>query len=91
MIEDLLRVHAYLNLRRAQGLVSIAEETHDAPLVESASNLIEQHMLTATPQHLRQLVAKLLAERSTPNLLPLSEATSEFVRDISYFIHQNQP
>lgn len=90
MIEDLVRVHAYLNLRRAQALVSIAEETHDAPLVESASNLIEQHMLTTTPEHLRQLLAKLRAERSTPNLLPLSEATSEFVRDISYFIYPTE-
>lgn len=91
LVDGLLGVHAYLNLRRAQGLVSIAEKTHDAPLVESAAKLIEQHLLSATPEHLRQLVAKLMAERSTPNLLPLSEATSEFVRDISYFIHQHQP
>lgn len=89
LIHDLLSVHAFINLRRAQGLLAIAENTGDATLVERAAVLIEDHGLKATPQEFRRLLAKLNAECSAPNVLPLSAATGEFVRDIQYFINNN--
>ncbi len=89
LIHDLLSVHAFINLRRAQGLLAIAESAGDAALVERAVVLIEDHGLKATPQEFRRLLAKLNAERSAPNILPLSAATGEFVRDIQYFINNN--
>jgi len=87
LIHNLMSSHAFINLRRAQGLVSIAEATGDARLVERAAGLIEQHEIKTTPQNLRHLIAKLNAEASTPNLHPPSEATSEFIHDITYFIN----
>jgi hypothetical protein len=89
LIHDLLSSHAFINLRRCQGLISIAEATHDAPLVERASVFIENHGLKSTPQEFRRLLAKLSAETSAPNVLPLSAATGEFIRDINYFIKNN--
>jgi len=89
LIEDLFKAHAYINLRRALGLVTIAEGA-TAALVERASILIEQHGLTPTPKNFRHLLAKCGAEASTPNILPLSNATAEFVRHISYFINDER-
>lgn len=89
IIGDLLSAHAFINLRRAQGLMTLAESVLDHTIVEAAAALIEVHGLKATPQVLRRLLAKLHTERSTPNLLPLSAETSEFVRDINYFINNN--
>ncbi len=91
LIADLLSVHAYINLRRCQGLVSTAESTADVRLIERAAELIEAHSMKATPQNFRHLLDKLNAEASTPNLLPLSDATSEFIRDITYFINNERP
>ena len=89
LIEGLLNAHAFLNLRRAQGLVRIADGVKEPALVERAAILMENHGLKMTPQELRRVLAKLTAERSTPNLVPLSDATSEFVRDPAYFINNN--
>ncbi len=94
LIEDLLRAHAFLNLRRAQGLVRIADTVAEPTFVERAAILIEQHGLKLTPHQFRHLLAKLTQEASTPNLVPLSSATQEFVRDPSYFLnntHERRP
>ena len=90
LIEGLLSAHAFINLRKCQGLVTIASDTPDTHLVEQTCVLIEDHGLKATPQEFRRLLAKLNAEHSAPNLVPLSEATAEFVRDITYFINNER-
>lgn len=91
LIGDLLAAHAYVNLRRAQGLVSAAEGASDARLAERVAGLIELHSMKTTPQNFRHLLAKVASEASTPNLLPLSEATADFIRDINYFINDERP
>jgi Mu transposase, C-terminal domain len=89
LIEDLLKAHAYINLRRAQGLLAIAEGACPS-LVEHACRLIHDHGLIPTPHNFRHLLAKCGAEASTPNVIPLSEATAEFVRDITYFVNNER-
>jgi hypothetical protein len=91
LINELLSAHAYINLRRAQALVGMAEATPGTEAAERAAGLIELHSMKTTPQNFRHLLAKIAAEASTPNLLPLSEATSEYVRDITYFINDERP
>lgn len=88
LIHELLSVHAFINLRRAQGLVSVAETVKDDALIDGAARFIREHRINATPQNLRALLAKLRVQASTPELLPLSQATGEFVRDITYFINE---
>jgi hypothetical protein len=67
-------------------MVALAETTGDARLVEEAAALMKQYGIKATHRNLRHLIARLNAEASAPRILPLSEATSEFIRDITYFI-----
>ena len=85
IVHGLLSVHAYINLRTVQALVKIADGTADTRLIERAAGLIEQHAMRPTPQNFRGLLAKISAEISTPNLLPMSEATTEFIHPITYF------
>jgi transposase len=91
MIGELFEVHAYINLRNAQGMVTTAEATQaaspkGAALVERAASFMSRHHIKATSRNFRTLMVKLEAETSTPNLLPLSAATNEFLREINYFI-----
>jgi hypothetical protein len=91
LIRDLLEVHAFINLRRAQGLVAVAEASPSALLVERAARFMAQNAVKATPRDLRHVLDRLssqdAAERTLP---PLSEATQEFVRDATYFIHHGE-
>jgi len=86
IIHDLLSIHAFTNLRRCQGMVTLAKTIGDGCLVEEAAALMKQYGIKETHRNLRHLIAKLGAEASAPRILPLSEATSEFIRDITYFI-----
>ncbi len=86
MIRTLLEIHAYLNLRCALGLVDVAESFAETALVEEAARIMEQHHIKATPRNLRHVLERLSSERSTCRVIPLSEASREFVRNISYFI-----
>jgi hypothetical protein len=91
LIRDLLEVHAFLNLRRAQGLVAVAEEASNTLHVEHAARFIAENALKATPRDLRHVLDRLaLQEAAERTLPPLSEATREFVRDASYFIHHGE-
>ena len=92
IVRDLLEAHAYLNLRRAQGLVGVAEGGYDPHLISRAARFMLEHHLKPTPRDLRHLLEKLQSDESTHRLLPFSDASREFVRDITYFIkEQEQP
>lgn len=89
MIRSLLEIHAYVNLRCALGLLDTAEACDESSLAEQAAQRMQQHHIKATPRNLRHVIERLSCERSTCQVIPLSEASREFVRDISYFIkHQ---
>jgi transposase len=91
LIRGLLQAHAYLNLRRAQGLVAVAQD-YDPLLITRAARFIQEHCLKLSPSQLRHLLEKLQAEQSSERSLPFSDASTEFVRDITYFIkEQEQP
>jgi len=90
MVKRLLEVHAFINLRSAMGLTAEAERS-DKSLVERASRLMSDHHIKATPRDLRLVMEKLRAE-DLQRPLPLSDASSEFLRDGTYFIHdQKEP
>lgn len=89
LIRGLLEVHAFLNLRNAQGLVALAEGS-DASRVDQAAAFILDHRLKATPSVLRQLLTKLHATDHQENSVPLSEESLTFVRPITEFIHHEE-
>ena len=90
MIRGLLEIHAYVNLRCALGLVDVAETVGEKTLIEEASRLMQQHHIKPTPKNLRHVFDRISAERSACRMIPLSDASREYVRDISYFIHQQE-
>ena len=90
LIKNLLEVHAFINLRSAMGLTTEAERA-ERHLVERASRLMSDHHIKATPRDLRLVLEKLRAE-DLQRPLPLSDASGEFLRDITYFINdQKEP
>lgn len=90
LVRCLLEVHAYVNLRCALGLVDIATSAGDNPLVERAAQLMQQHHIKPTPKNLRHVIERLSTEKSTQQVIPFSDASREFVRDISYFINTHE-
>jgi hypothetical protein len=88
MIRRLLEIHAFMNLRSAIGLTNLAERS-DTQLVERAAQLMSDHHIKALPKNLRLALEKLRAE-ALQRPLPFSEASGEFLRDITYFIHDQK-
>lgn len=90
MIRELLEEHAFINLRRAQGLLAAAEEGRSPLAVECAVRALLAHGVKATPAVLRHVLTRLAAEETTRRTLPLSPETQDFIRDASYFIHTGE-
>lgn len=88
IIRDLLEAHAFINLRRALGLVAIAEQEQSS-LVDQAAAFALQHHLILHPRLFRELLSKLRLQSQTEQTLPLSEETLSFVRDVTYFIRKD--
>jgi len=86
LIRTLLGQHALLNMRRAQGLVSLAEK-YPLPLVEQAAELALKQQLSTHPKLFKRLMETLQNHNQQQNPIQLSQQSLEFVRDMDYFIH----
>ena len=91
LIRRLLEIHAYMNLRRAQGLVSVAEDENDHELVNRAARLMHEYRVRETPRDMRAVMEKLRIEDQQKRQASLfAEASQEYVRDITYFINNQE-
>jgi hypothetical protein len=88
LIRSLLQQHAFLNMRRAQGLVALAEK-YPRPLVEQASELALKQQLSTHHKLFKQLIETLQKNNQQPSPIHLSQQSLEFVRDMDYFIHHH--
>jgi len=86
LIRTLLEQHAFLNMRRAQGLVALAEK-YPRPLVEQAAELALNQQLSTHPQLFKRLIETLQKNNQQQSPIHLSQQSLEFVRDMDYFIH----
>jgi len=87
LIRNTLKPHAFLNMRKAQGLLKLTEK-FDHNLVEQAVKIaLEQH-LSVNHKVFRQLPEKL--QHQHQDELPISQQSLQFIRDMDYFIHQPQ-
>jgi transposase len=83
-IRRVLAPHAYINLRKAQGILQM-RRTYPAELLEGAAqfalanNLIDYRAF-------KGLVEKMKAASTEQNPLPIPQQTDIFVREASYFI-----
>ena len=89
LIRGLLEVHAFLNLRTAQGLVTLGEH-FDPPDVDRTAAFVLDNRLKVTPRTFRELLAKLHAMEHHDQTLSLSDESLTFVRDIDYFINHKE-
>jgi hypothetical protein len=84
VIRSILKVHAFINLRKAQGVMALAER-FDAALIDKASAFVLDHHESVTPQSFKMLLEKMYHHQNTSIAIPVSPASMEFVRDMSYF------
>lgn len=89
LITKILSPNAYLNLRRAQAVLSIAK-TYPKDIVELASSTALKDYSTVHPKLFKNIIEKHLELNSqTKNdQITLSLETESFVRSADYFTHQ---
>jgi transposase len=86
LIESVLKPHAYLNARRAKGMIEVMKEYHRRPFfVQVCQEAIRRGV--KLPKSFRSM---LLAEQRRQELdfqLPISEIGKKMIRDIGYYIN----
>lgn len=87
LIRQTLQPHAFLNLRKAQGLVRLMDY-YDHQLIEQAAAYALRQHIALNPRNMKQLLQRIIDHnQSSPGSLPVSQQTLEFVRTMDYFIH----
>lgn len=89
LIRKLLTPHAFINLRRAQGIISVAEK-YPSLLVEKAAYKALNRRRTPHPKEFKKLIETLKKQKEEDlfdNQITLSEETNSFLRKAEYFIH----
>jgi hypothetical protein len=88
LIRRVLEPHAFLNLRRAQGLIRLMDKWEHALLEQAAAYALQQN-IKVQPANFKQLLQRLVDQNEPAQMaLPLSEQTLTFVREMAYFIHE---
>ena len=85
LIESVLKPHAYLNARRAQGMLQVMDEYHREPFFAEICRTALRRGVKL-PSTFRGMLKD---EQDQPALelpLPISETGKKMVRDISYYI-----
>jgi hypothetical protein len=86
LIRNVLEPHAFINLRKAQGLLGTAQN-YNAKLIDQAAKTALEQQLHITPKLFKQLLQKIITEQNQKQLPALSQASLEFVRQPDYFVH----
>lgn len=87
LVRSILSPHAFLNLRRAQGIVSLANN-YPAELIEQAADVALNNFRSITPKLFKALIGNIQQRHIEDNSqLSLSDETCSFVRDMEYFLH----
>jgi transposase len=88
LIRNVLTPHAFINLRKAQGLMTLKKKWPYS-LIEQAALIAIEQQIRITPDNFKRLLEKLSNENHEKNTIqPLtySQQTMEFLRDITYFM-----
>ena len=85
LLTKVLRPHAYINLRRAQGLLSIIKK-YDTAHFEEAAEINFFYDGSIIPKHFKQIIERVIEKQNELTLkLPLSVETQSFVRPDDYY------
>ena len=90
LIEKILTPHAFINMRRAQGIISVAKN-YSSKVVEEAALICINELTSYHPKDFKNVILKLLSQEDETSLqLVISDNTLQFVRPINYFINNNE-
>lgn len=84
LVRGVLKPHAFINLRRAQGLVGLVKK-YDHKLIEKAAHAALDQHLSLMPKPFTQLLEKLKQDNQEQIQIPISLFTQEFIRPMDYF------
>lgn len=87
LIRAVLKPHAFLNLRKAQGLVSLADK-YDPKLIEQTAAIFLKQQLTINYRLFKKMMEKITSDKQQTSI-PLSQQSLQFVRELDYFIHNH--
>jgi hypothetical protein len=83
LIRKIMEPHAFLNMRKTQGLVGLMEK-YDHTLLETAAAMtLEQHLPTVPKTFIR--LVQTITEQQHEEEIPMSLFTQDFVRPMDYF------
>ena len=85
LVRNILEPHAFINLRKVQGLLSLANKLDHALVEKAAAVALKQH-ISVTPKNFMRLIEYLKQQDQHDEQMPVSEATNDFVRSMNYFI-----
>lgn len=86
LVRSVLTPHAFMNLRRAQGILSIAK-TYDPELIERAATTLLP-TTSITPKFFKATVEKInKMEKEQTQQLSFCDETRSYVREMNYFEH----
>lgn len=87
LIRTVLKPHAFLNLRKAQGLVSLTDK-YDPKLIEQTATIFLNQHLTINYRLFKKMIEKIKSQKQRTTI-QLSQQSLQFVREMDYFIHDN--
>ncbi|MHB1688249.1 MAG: Mu transposase domain-containing protein [Ignavibacteriaceae bacterium] len=88
LINKILSPHAYINMRKAQGILYIANK-YTKDIVASASKAALDNYRYLSPKIFKAIIEKQIAETKQDEQLNISDETSAFIRQMDYFISKN--
>lgn len=87
LVRSILGIHAFINLRKAQGIISVAQK-YPADVIEHAAEAALTRFGSISPKLFKSMAEKLTRQHDEQNnQLSLSDETSSFVRNMEYFAH----
>ena len=85
LIDKILSPHAFINMRKAQGILSVAEKHPIEAVIRASLDAIYNYQ-SVTPKIFLSLIEK---EPVMEQQISISEETSSFIRKVEYFINDN--
>lgn len=89
LINKILIPNAYLNMRRAQGIISAAEK-YPRQIVEQAAELALNEMVSCHPKEFKRIIINIINKETGLQQLKVSEHTELFLHPIDYFIQTKE-
>lgn len=87
LVRAVLKPHAFLNLRKAQGLVSLTDK-YDHQLIEQTAAIFLNQHLTINYRLFKEMIEKIKSNKQQTSI-QLSQQSLQFVREMDYFIHNH--